>query len=48
MANIVKSHVVIAYSKKEKMTLLVRAGYGNRYRWLATRITPSYERFVRK
>ena len=37
-ANIFKRHIVIGYSKKEKMNLLVYARYGNRYGWLALSI----------
>jgi hypothetical protein len=31
---------------KEKMTVFVYAGYGNRYRWSAIRITLGYDRSV--
>jgi len=48
VANLVKRHIVIGYSMKEKMTVLVYAGYGNRYSWSAIRITLSYDSFVRR
>jgi hypothetical protein len=49
IANLVKRHIVIGHSIKEKMTVLVQyAGYGNRYRLSAIRIALGYDRFVRQ